>query len=652
MLVLVGLRVLRISSIRGLRTIQELARDGIMALEPNMNEIAAKVIQGQISNAIGALTKGVRISVGKILEVISKDLTKYTEVKKHKCSYIRTPIINRDHATHIYDIYVKTRLKVRKAVEADDDFIANLADNDSIVIAGNAGSGKSMFMRHLFLELCSAKRKKIPLFFELRDLNASEKKNLQEFLYYNLIGANATITESQFYDSLKAGVYSLILDGFDEINFEDRQGIEGQIRRLRDQCPDLQIIISSRPDADRRFESWQSFKVIDVEPMTMEQAAELIDKLDYDAKVKSKFLKAARDTLFKTHQTFLSNPLLCIMMLVTFEQTGHIPTKRHVFYEKAFDALFSIHDTAKEGVYKRKTYSNLSVDDFRNCMAAFCIVSYLKEQFVFTRAAFRDSLQKALQLQNLNTNIDDLTSDMIESTCLIQVEGTDYVFTHRSFQEYFAAVFISRSPALGVGALLDNVSRRASDDVISLTFAINKGVVERDWIIPTLEKIVANLPTSTKAAEGLEFVSSHVGGILVQVSKEAVRSINFFFNENGVKLFAIMRLYMFVGATPKIEGLFWRTTKDDLKVVTEAYQKLAEKKDPRVSPAKYGTKQAAVNFMFDLTHDDLEWLERTTFASSMARIQRSIRQVLSTAKSEAKDQEDILSKLSGISLGA
>lgn len=311
-----------------------------MTPEIDFAKLAASVIQGQINNAVAAASKGIRSVVAKVLATITKDLTKYTEAKIRKCSYVRTPIINRDHSTHIYNIYVQTRLRMRRNLVTDRTFIAGLSNRASFVIAGNAGSGKSMFMRHLFLELCKAERSKIPLFFELREINASEKKDIKEFLYYNLIGSNATITESQFLDSLKAGVFSLILDGFDEINHKDRKEIETQIIKLREQCPDLQIIVSSRPDADRRLESWEAFDTVYVEPLEEPQATELIDKLEYDAKIKEKFLKEAKSRLFVTHKTFLSNPLLCIMMLVTFEQTGHIPTKRHVFYEKAFDALF------------------------------------------------------------------------------------------------------------------------------------------------------------------------------------------------------------------------------------------------------------------------------------------------------------------------
>lgn len=615
-----------------------------MTTEPDINKIAASVIQGQINNALGAVSKGIKAAVTKVLDVIKKDLTKYTASKIKKCSFIRTPIINRDHSTHIYDIYVQTRLKLRKRVVSDDTFIASLSGKDSIIVSGNAGSGKSMFMRHLFLKLCNEKGSQIPLFFELRDINASEKKNLQEFLYYNLIGSNATITEQQFLDSLKAGVFCLVLDGFDEINHVDRKEMERQIIRLRDQCPDLQIIVSSRPDADRRLESWQAFEVVYVEPMDEQQAAELIERLEYDGKVKDKFLKEAKDRLFKTHKTFLSNPLLCIMMLVTFDQTGHIPTKRHVFFEKAFDALFSMHDTAKEGVYKRKTYSNLSVDEFRNCMSAFCIVTYLKEQFVFTRSEFREALSAALDLEKLSVNIDDLTSDMIESTCLVQIEGTDYVFTHRSFQEYFAAVFVCRSPAIGAKTLLDRMAMRDTDDVILLAFSINRGLVEREWVVPTLKEIKPL--TADELPNGWYHVGRRsFGGFMLTIDQSGLPNMSTYLAGPGISLYIVDKLYPEQQLFTQLEAPF---PKSELEVLNAAYNEMVLKKDERLKQRLGGGRRRKGALWTDrlimLTDSDV-WVAKISAPARLEKFIRSCQSLLERCLSEAQNQEDILAKL-------
>jgi hypothetical protein len=627
------------------------ARPRPMSGDPNFNEIAAHVIEAQINNAIKGVSTSIRGAVSKILAGLSKDLKQYTAAKIRKCSYVRTPIINRDRPTPIYDVYVHTRLKVAGSIVEDDDFIAALRDNDSVVITGSAGSGKSMLMRHLFLALCSATNLKIPLFFELRDIDVPEKKTLREFLYHSLVGSNATITESQFHDGLKTGVFSLVLDGFDEINFRERKGVEREIRKLREQCPDLQIIISSRPDADRSVESWQDFRTVYVEPMNEFQSAELIKKLDYDVDVKEKFLREAEATLFKSHESFLSNPLLCVMMLVTFQQTGHIPTKRHVFYEQAFDALFSLHDSSKEGVYKRKTYAELSIDQFRNCMSAFCIVTYLKEKFSFSRNEFREALHAALKLEKLSINIDNLTNDMIESTCLIQIEGTDYIFTHRSFQEYFSAVYVSRSPAVGVRKLLDRVSIRQTDDVIQMAHSINRGLVERDWVIPTLTEVMSSPTLPSIGINPFGFIERYIGSLYIAVTDSGPSELLFHFNSEGIKLHAICAICSDLVSIPSSQ-LSYSSSPLDAETMNAVYTQMVLKRDSRllgqgaVHTRKLSPKRGGpIRRTIQVSPEDNEWLIRTSVPSYLVFFASALRQILDACKESASSQKDIFAGL-------
>jgi hypothetical protein len=616
-----------------------------MTNDINPNVIAASVIQGLITNSIKSIGKSLKDSVSKILDVLRKDVTIYVNATAKKCSYIRTPIINRDHPTPLADIYVQTRLRVRKKIVVDTDFIANLSGSDSIVIAGNAGSGKSVFMKYLFLALCNAKNRKIPLLFELRDMNASQKKDLKDFLYYNLVGTAAVITEEQFVSSLRAGVFSLMLDGFDEINFEDRKNIEQQIRRLRDQCPELQIIISSRPDPEQRFETWPAFDIVTVEPLEEQQALELIKKLDYDKKIKSQFMKALRDGLFASHSSFLSNPLLCIMMLVTFEQSGHIPNKRHIFYERAFDALAFLHDTAKEGVYKRKTYTNLPSDEFGNCLSAFGIVTYLKQQLTFTRKELRLSLSEALQIENRNLNLDEFINDMIESICLIQNEGTDFVFTHRSFQEYFAAVFIARSPA-GAASILDRVAQRTTDDVLPMAFAINRGMIERQWIMPKLEELMPACEVLVAAEDWIGVATKLFGGLVLSADDGRAKGFYRLITLGRFEgMLAVEKLY------PEIfDSVFsiWRKgAKADALVAERLLNAMLERWDERLPLPKDRSKRTfrSPDFSISLNQEDIALIGDASIIKYLRAYVSGMKEVLTNIKREAQSQEDIISRL-------
>jgi predicted NACHT family NTPase len=348
-----------------------------------------------------------------------------------------------------------------------------------------------MFMKFLFIALCQQPRNQVPLFIELRHLAGFTSKNLIAFMYHTVIAPGAKSTLEQFEKGLASGLFIVILDGFDEIDYADRKDIEKQIVSLRDKFPKTTLIVSSRDD--ERFVSWGGFSLFHVLPLEKSQLIDLITKSYYDKDIKRKFTKAIKaGTLYEQHKSFLSNPLLAIMMLITFKEISHIPEKLHIFYEQAFDALFFKHDATKEAAFRRKMHSDLPIDEFKSCLAYFSIATYLKEQFSFTDSSIKDELRKALAACKVDTAPEKFLTDLLESVCMVQRDGLHIIFTHRSFQEYFAALFISRSPA-SVERLLDNICRRRSDIVLSLAYDMNSNLIERKWVLPRLEDMINSI---------------------------------------------------------------------------------------------------------------------------------------------------------------
>jgi hypothetical protein len=300
--------------------------------------------------------------------------------------------------------------------------------------------------------------------------------------------------------------------------------------------------------------------------------------------------------------------------------------------------------------YKRKTYASLSVDDFSNCMSAFCIITYLKEQFIFSNTALRRSLQQALELEATSVNIDDLISDLIESTCLIQAEGTDFVFTHRSFQEYFAAVFISRSPTGGAGALLEKASARQADDVINLTFSINRRLVEREWVVPMLQRLLDSPGATGAPSHPTQFLDECIGGIFMNTDSSGGADITIYFGPNGTRLLGIATLY--ASRFPGITSLAAETKPpSDREHANAAYVNMVRERDPRI----FGTSSANVRFskqgrptgsrMIGLTSADNNWLAGTSIPNRIAQFLDAARDIVAYVKTDAQSQEDILKTL-------
>ena len=371
----------------------------------------------------------------------------------------------------------------------EEDFIERIPRVKAMVVCGNGGCGKSIFMRHVFLSLAHGTTAALPVLVELRGINTLGTSKLLPYVYHSLVlGPGAVISERQFEAAVKAGAIYLILDGFDEVSPEIRSALEKELIELQRNNPSMIMIVTSRHD--ERFSSWQNFARFSVLPMQKKEVVELLEKLPYQKAIRNKFAEAVRTTLYDKHESFLSNPLLATMMLITYEQFAQIPDKIHIFYEQAFETLFFRHDTLKEAGFERKRHVDLAIDEFKNCLSALCISTYVKAKYQFTESEILDAISAACHHEKLDARPADFLRDLIESVCILQRDGILITFTHRSFQEYFSACFISRSPSIDLADLLDKLSLQPQDNVISMALDINRPLIERTWILPRLRSFL------------------------------------------------------------------------------------------------------------------------------------------------------------------
>ena len=84
---------------------------------------------------------------------------------------------------------------------------------------------------------------------------------------------------------------------------------------------------------------------------------------------------------------------------------------------------------------------------------------------------------------------------------MLMRDGLDLHFIHRSFQEYFAALYILRYRGKDS---FEVISRVLSDiifnDVLSMAYDIEPKTIEREWIAPALGRIVRYLKRFPKRA--------------------------------------------------------------------------------------------------------------------------------------------------------
>ena len=161
----------------------------------------------------------------------------------------------------------------------------------------------------------------------------------------------------------------------DEVSDSQQSNIQEEIIKLTLKYPDCPFVVTSRPN---EFTTWENFYVAHFLPFDYRQCQSFIKKIDYVKERKTEFFEFLTEYKFAKHKEFLSNPLLASMMLLTFDEYGDIPAKRHIFYEKCFQVLIKEHDASK-GRFLRPLKSKLSHENLEKVFMYFCAITYQKK---------------------------------------------------------------------------------------------------------------------------------------------------------------------------------------------------------------------------------------------------------------------------------
>ena len=367
----------------------------------------------------------------------------------------------------------------------------NILDiSNFIIIEGTGGIGKSTLLKHFFINELE-KKDLIPLFIELKDVNLIEGDySILDIVYQKLSDLGSSIKPEYMEYALESGCFLFLLDGYDEIVSDRKDVFFKKLDQFCDKYTDNYFIISSRPYSE--FVEFQRFTVLSSLPLSKEQAKSLILKINFEEVIKERFIQELDEKLYASHKSFASNPLLLNIMLLTFDNYADIPEKLHLFYSNAFETLYSRHDATKAG-YKREMMSDLSYDSFRKVFAYFCFITYTRGMLEFTYEELRE-IMKQIKIPRVEFEVDNYIIDLENSLCVIFKDGIKYTFSHRSFQEYFSAVFLKELSddnlqKYGVQLIKREPFRASHDSVFEMLFDMMEERFEKNILLPLLEEI-------------------------------------------------------------------------------------------------------------------------------------------------------------------
>ncbi|MEF2919124.1 MAG: hypothetical protein U0O22_01480 [Acutalibacteraceae bacterium] len=499
-----------------------LDNNGITTL--NFGEMSTGITTSVLTNLVENVAskvyqkaKGVVVNSVKKREVdIGTAFREYLEYSVTIHNEIKT-LLYKDTPKPIYSFYECVGLRTGRYKIIDTSDINNvLAVGNKLIVSGTGGCGKSVMLKHFFLNTVR-NTDYIPVLIELRGLNDYQKQdlNLEEYIYNRMKILKFKLEEEYFKYSLEAGCYVILFDGFDEVKNQLSQKVTKQIFELSEKYPNNYYIVSSRPLDE--FIGWSQFKELRSLPLSKEQALSLINKLDYEPNIKSKFYDELEDNLFDKYKTFASNPLLLTIMLLTFEGRASIPDKVNDFYAEAFSALFHKHDATKSG-YKREILSKLGYEDFKTVFSYFCFKSFFNSDYEFSYDKILEYIGMAKKKSVIDKEFDskDYLTDLTNAVCVIVHEGLDYIFTHRSFQEYFAALYTTQldddTQKRFLRKWLQENSHRTTSTYLDMLYELQSKRFIRNIISPVLRELENLYEQNEKSDEWLiQFLYDGVG---------------------------------------------------------------------------------------------------------------------------------------------
>lgn len=412
-------------------------------------------------------------------------------------------LINREKPTKFYNLYVCNDLAYRVSTTSgystrtitDPNVDSLNSISKHLIIQGTGGIGKSMLITHLFLS--SARQSdgctKIPVLVQLKDYK-EENKDITQLILDAVNQFDKNISLDCITEQLTLNHLILLFDGLDEIKSDLKEVFEEQLESFMKEFCHNTVIITSRPISS--FVSYAKFSLCSVQPLNLEQSVRVIEKIDFwDNDAKSRFLNDLKTNLYYSHREFASNPLLLTIMLMTHSSFGEVPGQMHIFYDQAYKTMSRLHDATKGG-FKRPLYTKLTPEVFGKAFSCFCARTYWKEVLEFNSEIFCNYMDKAiceLNSQQYKVPAKDYLRDLVDNLCIMYREGGKYYFIHRSFQEYFTALYFSYaydSKLEKFGNFVESSKIRSGQDkTFDMLYEMIPEKVERFIFMPFLEKI-------------------------------------------------------------------------------------------------------------------------------------------------------------------
>ena len=331
---------------------------------------------------------------------------------------------------------VSSKDRTKTTIEAFEE--AFIKEYQYIIVSDDAGMGNSTLTKWITKSIIEQSMS-IPVLIELKRIN--KEHTLLDEIYQQLDPIDGSFDKDLILRFLKLGSFTILLDGFDEIEYEFRTDVIQDIKTLVSKADKNWFILTSRPDPElSSFNDFQGFKISELK---QGETFELIDRYDqtsnYDI---GEELKEDIKNKLDQVKEFLANPFLTSLLYKTYTYNKNIPAKKSTFYDEVYSALYKNHDWSKDG-FERNKKSGLDFSDFRLVLRRLAFDSRKVGKTEYSQVELAQFLRKVnSNLGSLTFKESDFADDLLYTVPLFSQEGNVLRWAHKSLQDYFMAEFV------------------------------------------------------------------------------------------------------------------------------------------------------------------------------------------------------------------
>jgi len=363
----------------------------------------------------------------------------------------------------LLDVFVSPKVRSiprdRNASSETLDVNEALNQNQRCIIVGPAGSGKTVLLKSLALQAARGDQlgheALLPILIPLASWASTvDRASPMDDLALHIVQFINSRAEPQFSPSIQAALETgqalVLLDGLDEVDREDlRTAIGNGVGAFWNRYPGVRIVLTTRPTVTIQI---PGFSIFEIMPWTDQQVTQFVRGwsaalndalgLSVDSEAQANEIVQAIISHPGLHE-LARNPLFLTLLAFVHRQAYRLPTRRVELYDAFVKTMLGSWERARSLSHTLpRKFEPAAVERILSAIALEMSKRDIITVGIDDAAAIAGASMSQGTLET--ARLSEFLSDLMNQSAILTQRGKDeFSFSHRTFQEFFAAKAIA-----------------------------------------------------------------------------------------------------------------------------------------------------------------------------------------------------------------